>query len=156
METKKCSKCNEVKQLSEYNRHNKRKDGLQTYCKVCSRKKNTSYYKNNKHTQIPIINEGRRDRKERNRKFVFEYLMNHPCVDCGETDPRVLEFDHRGDKIANVSDLMKAVTSLEKIEIEINKCDVRCANCHRRKTSIDQNWFTHKYLLHQRLTHKPF
>jgi hypothetical protein len=147
MEIKKCSKCYEEKHLSEFNKHKKRKDGLQTYCKICSRLKNTTYYSNNKESQIIAINQGRRDRKERNRRFVFDYLMNHPCVDCGETDPRVLEFDHKSDKIANISDLMKAVTSLDRIELEIKKCDVRCANCHRRKTSIDQSWFTHKYLL---------
>jgi hypothetical protein len=147
METKKCTKCSEVKETTEYNKHNKRKDGLQTYCKTCSRKRNTTYYKDNKQTQIIAINKGRRNRKERNRSFVFDYLMKNPCIDCGETDPRVLEFDHRGDKLANISDLMKSVTSLEKIEDEINKCDVRCANCHRRKTSIDQGWFTHKYLI---------
>jgi len=149
METKKCSKCHEVKDTIEYNKHKKTKDGLQTYCKVCSRLKNTSYYKNNKDKQISLINKGRRDRKERNRRFIFDYLLKNSCIDCGENDPRVLEFDHRENKTANVSDLLKRVTSLEKIQEEVKKCDVRCANCHRRKTSIDFNWFTHKYLTNQ-------
>jgi hypothetical protein len=67
---------------------------------------------------------------------LYEYLENHPCVDCREGDPVVLEFDHvRGVKSYNVSAmgwLMLSWTSLLK---EIEKCEVRCANCHRRKTA---------------------
>lgn len=42
--------------------------------------------------------------RERNRQSVIEYLRLHPCVDCGEDDLRVLDFDHvRGTKTRNVS-----------------------------------------------------
>lgn len=52
------------------------------------------------------------------------------CVDCGNTDIRVLEFDHvRGVKVANVS-RMVLDASLDKIMAEIAKCEVRCRNCH--------------------------
>jgi hypothetical protein len=58
-------------------------------------------------------------------------------VDCGESDPIVLEFDHvRGVKRGEISRL-KTMVSLETLAEEIAKCDVRCANCHRRKTHRD-------------------
>jgi hypothetical protein len=67
---------------------------------------------------------------------VMEYLASHPCVDCGEPDIIVLEFDHvRGEKTGNVSQLMIS-HSLAKVMQEIAKCEVRCANCHRRQTFL--------------------
>ena len=70
------------------------------------------------------------------RKLLMDYLVAHPCVDCGETDPVVLEFDHvRGKKISAVTKMMYNKASLEKLKAEIAKCDVRSANCHRRKTT---------------------
>ena len=68
---------------------------------------------------------------------VREYLNNHPCVDCGEDDPVVLEFDHVFDtKTANISDLVKTNHCWNTIIKEIQKCEVRCANCHRRITVL--------------------
>ncbi|MBI5138268.1 MAG: hypothetical protein HZA95_00515 [Candidatus Vogelbacteria bacterium] len=54
----------------------------------------------------------------------------------------MLEFDHRGDvlKIKAVSTLIGVRSSIEKVKAEIDKCDVRCANCHRRKTAKDFGW----------------
>jgi uncharacterized protein YcfJ len=70
-----------------------------------------------------------------NRARVDEYLLTHPCVDCGMTDLVVLEFDHvRGVKVAAVSALVTGGYPWTKIDAEIAKCDVRCANCHRRVT----------------------
>ncbi|QGH79030.1 endonuclease VII [Streptomyces phage Enygma] len=74
--------------------------------------------------------------REEKRQFVCEYLSSHPCVDCGESDIIVLEFDHTGDieKVSDVSKMMNNGTSLSRMKEEIAKCEVRCCNCHRRKT----------------------
>jgi predicted transcriptional regulator len=70
--------------------------------------------------------------KQRNRAIVTEYLNTHPCVDCGITDIRVLQFDHvRGTKIDSVSVGVKDSWSVIKLQAEIEKCEVRCANCHK-------------------------
>jgi hypothetical protein len=74
--------------------------------------------------------------KTENRQRLYAYLSEHPCVDCGETDVRVLEFDHvRDNKSANIAGLLNNAVSWSTIEKEIAKCDVRCANCHRIKTN---------------------
>jgi len=71
-----------------------------------------------------------------NRVRLVAYLNTHPCVDCGETDPIVLDFDHvRGTKVMEVSRMVANGYPWSKIEIEIAKCEVRCANDHRRVTS---------------------
>ena len=49
----------------------------------------------------------------------------------------VLDFDHLRDKEAEISNLVMRRVSLEQIKAEIEKCVVRCANCHRRKTSME-------------------
>lgn len=75
--------------------------------------------------------------KFRNRVFVDEYLKNHPCVDCGEADPLVLDFDHVfGVKLKSISAMISAGTKLFTLKEEIMKCQVRCANCHRRITRL--------------------
>lgn len=67
--------------------------------------------------------------------YVSGYLDTHPCVDCGEADKVVLDFDHvRGDKVCEVSVMVGRGYRLWKIIEEIEKCEVRCANCHRRVT----------------------
>ena len=49
----------------------------------------------------------------------------------------VLEFDHRDSvaKVADVSALMRRAVSQRMLEAELQKCDVVCANCHRRRTA---------------------
>jgi hypothetical protein len=57
-------------------------------------------------------------------------------VDCGETNPVLLEFDHvRGSKLNSVCNLIRRGFSWEKIAAEISKCEVRCCRCHRLKTA---------------------
>jgi hypothetical protein len=76
-----------------------------------------------------------RRRREGLHLRILEFLRGHPCVDCGETDPVVLEFDHLRDKVRNVSAMVNARMPWRAIEAEIEKCDVVCANCHRRRTA---------------------
>jgi hypothetical protein len=72
----------------------------------------------------------------RNRILVETYLLMHHCVDCGESDPVLLELDHvTGDKAGTVSDLITR-GSTAMICRELRKCQVRCCNCHRRRHQI--------------------
>lgn len=83
-----------------------------------------------------VQNARRRSDAELDRRYALlaEYLHQHPCVDCGETDPVVLEFDHLGNKSFNVAYGMRA-RSWEAVLAEIEKCEVVCANCHKRRTA---------------------
>ncbi len=78
----------------------------------------------------------------RNKAFVIDYLSSHPCVDCGESDIAVLEFDHvLGEKRKAVAQLVLDAVALVALIAEIEKCLIRCANCHRRKTGSDLRWY---------------
>ncbi|HUQ41396.1 MAG TPA: hypothetical protein VM052_02730 [Candidatus Limnocylindrales bacterium] len=68
-------------------------------------------------------------------------MRTHPCIDCGETDSLLLDFDHRAgeEKLDDVSRLIgRRASSIVKTEID--KCDVRCVSCHRRKTAQQFGW----------------
>lgn len=74
------------------------------------------------------------------RAKLREHLSVCKCVDCGEKDPIVLDFDHRRsrDKFKIVAKMLSGHYSWLSVKKEIDKCDVRCANCHRRKTYKEQ------------------
>lgn len=70
------------------------------------------------------------------RKYILEYLKSHACIKCGEEDILVLEFDHRDrkKKLFSIGEAFHRGMTLIKVKREIEKCDILCANCHRRKT----------------------
>lgn len=71
-------------------------------------------------------------KNKRRRAQIDEYLNAHPCVDCGETDIQVLQFDHVfGEKSFNITE--DAARAWAKVVAEIAKCEIRCANCHIRR-----------------------
>jgi 5-methylcytosine-specific restriction endonuclease McrA len=82
----------------------------------------------------------RRERFEINRRFIIQYLEEHPCIVCGEDDILVLDFDHRNpmDKSRNINKAVKQFGPV-RLKEEIDKCDILCSNCHRRKTAKQLN-----------------
>lgn len=132
---KQCIKCGVTKPCKDFQKKATSPDGLTGTCKVCKRAYDNAYYKANPARKEYIRSNSDR-RIAENRKWILEYLKSHPCVDCGETDPIVLEFDHREDKSGNLA-VMTTRNSIPVLELEVAKCDVRCANCHRRKTAKD-------------------
>lgn len=130
---KKCGGCGEIKPPLDFGRNKARRDGLQSQCKECRKGSNAVYYKNTPERNAQRIAwlDGAR---ETARNFVLEYLIENPCP-CGEGDPVVLEFDHLGDKTANISDMVMRGTNPERLRDEMSKCQVLCANCHRRVTA---------------------
>ncbi len=79
------------------------------------------------------------------RELLLAYLATHPCVDCGERDVVCLEFDHvSGEKVRNIANMIGEY-SWTTIEAEIAKCEVRCANCHRRKTAKQHGYWSTRF-----------
>ena len=126
---KRCTKCKVTKPLSGFHRNRGRKDGVQVWCKKCAIAARVDYYKRNREKE----NKRNKEWAKSRRAQLTEYLSFHPCVDCGEKDPVVLEFDHvRGEKEAAVTDMVRSA-SWKRTITEIAKCEIRCANCHRRR-----------------------
>lgn len=140
---KKCSKCKESKNTSEFWANKRSSDGLQGYCKSCGHKHTIEYHNNNKDRLLSIARDNKKKRVHLKRDFVISLLKKSSCVECSEKDIRVLDFDHKDPllKIKGISQMIWDNTPLYKLKKEIEKCDIRCANCHRKRTFKQFNWY---------------
>lgn len=71
------------------------------------------------------------------RKWIADIKMASGCVDCGyKVHASALQFDHlpQYEKCFSVG-VATSSKSKQSILDEINKCEVRCANCHAIKTA---------------------
>lgn len=131
---KTCPKCWKTKPNADFNAHRSRRDGLQPECRNCQSDRGKKLYKSSQRRRRGMRRRNLAARR-RARQWADEYLSKHPCVDCGEADVIVLEFDHvTGTKRDHVSTLVLMGASIGSIQSEVAKCEVRCANCHRRVT----------------------
>ena len=80
-------------------------------------------------------NAGVRARGASRRNMMQKIKSDRGCFYCGEAHPAALDFHHRDGetKEFNVAS-MTYNYSLERTLREIEKCDVVCANCHRKRT----------------------
>ena len=109
----------------------KDKDTRKAYHKVYSK---NHYEANIEEYKLKALESNRRARK-RNRDYIKEIKESNPCMDCGKSYPfYVMHFDHIYDKNGSVSDLSRASSSLERIQKEIDNCELVCANCHAERT----------------------
>lgn len=133
-----CSKCRAEKPFEAFSKLSKAADGLQSYCKACMRE----YFVARRPEITARIMARRKKQVRLLGMLVRNYLLEHPCVDCGESDPIVLDFDHvRGKKVGVISLMICSATTEQRLTEEIAKCEVRCSNCHRRKTAKQFNWY---------------
>ncbi len=76
--------------------------------------------------------------KREHMKNLVRAAKRGPCMDCGGVfPPEAMDFDHRdpSSKIMAVGDLLNSTTQWGRVESEIKKCDLVCANCHRLRTA---------------------
>ena len=128
--TRICKKCGVRKPFSEFH---KMRSGYKTKCRDCCSEIASNYWGQNKEKLRAQADERIRIRSEPNRIFISTFLKGNACVDCGESNWLVLEFDHvRGEKRGNVSELM--LHDLDVVVEEVEKCEVVCSNCHKLRT----------------------
>lgn len=136
-----CIYCNCDKPNEDYNKTSY--GNPKPYCRQCQKEKRIIYYQNNKQAII----KKQVARTARNRAIVkekvAEYLEKHPCIQCGEKDIVVLDFHHRDSstKESEICQLIVNGYSWKKLLTEIKKCDILCANCHRRITARERGFF---------------
>ena len=122
MDTQICNNCNEEKLIDDFNWRNKERGIKHKRCKICTRKQGQSSYNKNADYYRKKNGKLRDEKTSKNKIKIWNYLIEHPCVDCGESNPILLDFDHvRGNKIYNVSQMKAMLWSTILKEIEEQK-----------------------------------
>ena len=142
MTQKKCNHCLQLKDETEFNWRYKYLGVRSRTCRACAHNFNKAYYEGDiKEHHLQDVRERKAVAREAAKDYVYQYLLTHPCESCGESDPRVLEFHHIGGKDLAITTMTSAGYSIKRIQDEICKCQVLCANCHRRVTVEERGWY---------------
>jgi hypothetical protein len=125
---RRCSNCKKLLEVNfdNFTRNKKMKDGFNSRCRKCALKFNRLAAAKNPEKYLEYNKKYRRQRFELIQKLKSE----KGCCICKEPDPRCLDFHHVNGKSFTISD--KICFSLEKLLLEIAKCEVICANFHRK------------------------
>ncbi len=137
-----CARCQLAKPLDEFPIRDAARGTYRSYCRPCCSeygkehyRRNLSYYKAK--SAVARI----RDRAAI-RAIVDTFLAQHACVDCGVSDPVVLDFDHVDPKLKREAvGRLRHSGGRKRLLSEIDKCEIRCGNCHRRRTATQFGWY---------------
>lgn|ERR1035437_2111032 len=132
-----CNACGQDRPTSEFSKH---RNGLHSKCRPCNREYQRGHYQRNKAVYIAKGRIWMDARRTENVLKLIAYFSDHPCVDCGESDPVVLQFDHVRGKTRELAEMLNSGSNWDRIIAEIEKCEVRCANCHWRRHAKEIGW----------------
>jgi hypothetical protein len=121
---RRCGRCGEVQPLEAFAWRRKAKGQRHNMCRPCHSQYHHEHYSANKARYIQQARERKQTLARDRTAWLLTYFESHPCADCGETDPIVLEFDHSRDKQFNIGSAL-AYRRWETILTEIAKCDRR-------------------------------
>ncbi|HQU85871.1 MAG TPA: hypothetical protein PKY59_22265 [Pyrinomonadaceae bacterium] len=121
---------------------NNKSGKIASMCKPCLREYNREYWSKVKHLKNPQKNERTKNKRIEIRKYILSVLQTNICADCGISDWRVLEFDHKDRKSKKFNLADSTQYSLNKVKDEIAKCDIVCANCHNIRTIEQRNYYS--------------
>ena len=95
------------------------------------------WYRKNRALHLQRTTRVNRRAREAAKSYV-DQAKNRPCADCGgKFPPFVMDFDHvRGEKVADMSRFRSGRLAQARLDAELAKCEVVCANCHRRRTQM--------------------
>jgi hypothetical protein len=134
-EFKKCYRCGVSKTADQFAWRNKAKGRHDSFCRPCRSAYNKEHYAAHRQRYIEQAQARKQELALERTLYLIDYFRTHPCVDCGEADPVVLAFDHLRDKLFSIG-MDLARRRWQCVLDEIEKCQVVCANCHRRRTAL--------------------
>jgi hypothetical protein len=132
---RRCGRCDLEKPLEEFAWRRKARGQLDNYCRACRAAYKQEHYRANRQRYIDGAHRRKKIVGAERLAYLVDFLRRHPCVDCGETDVVVLEFDHLGNKEFGIAQGIRD-REWQSVLDEMAKCEVVCANCHRRRTAM--------------------
>lgn len=129
-----CARCQVLKPAEAFSLRRGNGDRRDTHCRPCRADYQHEHYVKQRERYVAEAGTRARAQAVERTDYLLDYFEDHPCRDCGETDPLVLEFDHQGDKLFNIGRELR-YRSWPAVLAEIEKCEVVCANCHRRRSA---------------------
>jgi hypothetical protein len=123
-----CGSCNITKNVSEFYKNSKRKDGLASGCKQCVDAASTKW----RHANTKRHEQKKTERHTTTKSLVEQYKRERGCVVCGENNPVCLDMHHLdpSQKETHPSNLISV--SYNRWLQEATKCVVVCRNCHAK------------------------
>ena len=86
--------------------------------------------------------------KDKRQHFVLEDMQRRggKCAKCGFSDIRALDWHHPdpNEKVNSISEMVRDRVSMDKLQAELDKCELICANCHRIEEQRLGNWTKNK------------
>lgn len=134
---RRCVRCLVDKAPKDFAWRDKARGKRFAHCRACQAEYHRKHYAQNRQHYLAKAAIARDRLREENQALLLEFLETHPCVECGERDPVVLEFDHLADKKFGVARAIRYMT-WRSVLVEISKCEVVCGNRHRRRTATRQ------------------
>ena len=138
MAEKVCCKCKVPKVIGHFAFRCEMTGKRRSECKDCHNgDKRVKFHKVPKSKQKKI----NRKNKNKYRDWYRELKKSLICIKCLESNAVCLDFHHKDPttKINNVADLVRKRSPKDLILKEISKCEVLCANCHRKAHFSESN-----------------
>jgi hypothetical protein len=130
-----CGRCQQLLPISDFAWRRKTRGQRDNSCRACRAAYKQEHYAANRERYIADAIRRKQAVVAERTAYIVELFRERPCIDCGETDPLVLEFDHIGPKNFNIAKGLPN-NNWQAVLDEIATCEVVCANCHRRRTSL--------------------
>lgn len=126
---KTCSRCKVEKEVTNFCKMARSKDGYQPACKSCMNVSWTNSRLKKKQHYADV----RKKRRNTNLTSLKGWKSLQKCYVCPEDNASCLDFHHLdpSQKEGAISDVSRS-WSFERLSSEIDKCVVLCSNCHRK------------------------
>ncbi len=144
---KTCSRCSKEKPESDYFVKDKKSGRLHAQCKACYKEHRRTYaaehYLKYGDQYRERANGYRLMVRQEFRENMIKYLKDKTCIMCDESDMRTFEFDHLdpATKLFNISQAVRQGYRWPAVVMEIKKCRILCANCHKKHTATQFGWY---------------